>query len=465
MAGIAGVAQPGRRAVVERMLNRIQHRGPAGCEIIETAGATLGVTWPAHQAQARTLLLDRQIARDGGGKWHLAQVQATAGHLVLIRDNLGLAPLYYGRSPEGHLSFASEVKALLEVTRNVQEFPPGCSSDGTRLRPHFELREEVPLPESPDVFAKELRRRLESSVQRRLSSSVAGCWLSGGLHSSVIAALARPHVRQLHTFSVGLRGAADLKFARKTAEFINSTHHELALKLDQLLAVLPKVIYHLESFDALLVRSSLMNFLVGELSAGYVPAAFSGDGGNELLAGYEYLKSIPCYQLAGELIDITRRLHNTAFQRVDRSASAHGMVALLPFADGQVVEYAVRIPVEFKLRDGTEKWILREALDGLLPERVLRRTKSEFWQGTGLGDLLAQYADNQIADEQFRRERTLANGWTIHNKEELLYYRVFREHFGELPDLSWMGRTKGVSRSTLATPLVAAEVGSRELEI
>lgn len=460
MAGIAGIAQSGRCAVVERMLNRIQHRGPAGCEIIESAGATLGVVWPAHQAQARTLLLDRQIARDGAGKWHLAQAQAADGHLILIRDNLGLAPLYYGWTPEGHLCFASEVKALLEVTRNVQEFPSGSSGDGTRLGRHFELREAESIPESPEVIAAEFRRRLENSVQKRLSSPVAGCWLSGGLDSSSIAALARPHVEQLHTFAVGLRGAPDLEFARETAEFLRATHHELVVTLDQLLSVMSKVVYHLESFDALLVRSSLTNFLVGELSSRYVPAVFSGEAGDELLAGYEYLKSLLFRQLAGELIEITNRLHNTAFQRVDRSASAHGMVALVPFADGQVVDYAVRIPVEYKLRGGVEKWILRKSLDGLLPKRVLQRTKSKFWQGTGLGDLLAQYADEHVTDEDFRRERALRNGWTIRSKEELLYYRVFHEHFGELQGLSWMGRTKGTPLAGLETAPVAEEVGS-----
>jgi asparagine synthase (glutamine-hydrolysing) len=460
MAGIAGIAQSGRRAVVDRMLDRIQHRGPAGREIIETPEATLGVVWPAHQHLARSLLLDRHIARDGAGKWHLAQAQAADGHLILIRDNLGFAPLYYGWTSEGHLGFASEVKALLELTRHVHEFPTGSSSDGTQVRKHYEVREEESIPESPEVIAKELRRRLESSVRKRLSGPVTGCWLSGGLDSSTIAALARPHVEQLHTFAVGLQGAPDLELARETAEFVNATHHELVVTVGQLLAVLPKVVYHLESFDTLLVRSSLMNFLVGKLSSRSVPAVFSGEVGDELLAGYEYLQLIPFCQLGGELIDIANRLHNTAFQRVDRSASAHGIAALVPFADGQVLEYAVRIPVEYKLRDGIEKWILRKSFDGLLPERVLRRTKSKFWEGTGLGCLLAQYAEDHVTDGEFRQERVLANGWTIRSKEELLYYRVFREHFGELQELSWMGRTKGAAEASLKPAFAAEEAGS-----
>jgi asparagine synthase (glutamine-hydrolysing) len=293
-----------------------------------------------------------------------------------------------------------------------------------------------------------------------VSDVPVGILLSGGLDSSAIAALARPHVELLHTFAVGLPGAPDLEFAREAAAFLKAVHHEVVVHVNQLLAILPTVVYHLESFDALLVRSSLTHYLVGELSAKYVPTVFSGEAGDELLAGYEYLKLLPFHQLDAELIDITNRLHNTAFQRVDRSASAYGIEPLVPFADGQVVEYAVRIPAEYKLRGGVEKWILRRALDGLLPERVLRRTKAKFWQGTGLGDLLAQHAQQRVRDDAFRRERLLPNGWTLRSKEELLYYRVFREHFGELQDLAWMGRTKGAPEDGLAPAVAAEEVGS-----
>lgn len=385
MAGIAGIAQANARAAVERMLDRIQHRGPAGREIIETQDATLGVVWPGCQGQARTLLRECQTARDGEDEGHLAQAEAVDGRLRLTRDNLGLAPLYCGRTADGHLCFASEVKALLEVTQDIREFPPGSQGDDVGVSKRFELRAGTPIGTSPEAIAKELRRRLENAIRCRIFASVGGAWLSGGLDSSSIAALARPYVDQLHTFAVGLQGGADLEFAREVAAFLDTTHHELVVDVDQLLAVLPQVVYSLESFDALLVRSSLTNFLVGELASRFVPAVFSGEAGDELFAGYEYLKSLPAGELSGELIDITNRLHNTAFQRVDRCASSHGMVAYVPFADSEVVKYALRIPAAYKLHDGVEKWILRRAMDGLLPERVLQRTKSKFWQGSGLG--------------------------------------------------------------------------------
>jgi len=124
---------------------------------------------------------------------------------------------------------------------------------------------------------------------------------------------------------------------------------------------------------------------------------------------------------------------------------AHGTVAHVCFLDPEVVDYALRIPIEYKLRDNVEKWILRIALDGKLPEKILNRKKSKFWKGAGVGELMSDYAESTITDYDFSRERILKNGWKINSKEELLYYRIFREHFGELDNLSWMGRTKGIS--------------------
>ena len=443
MSGIVGIAQPRQQAEVGRILDRIAHRGPAGREIVETDGHTLGLVWPRSQADAAATLKQAAAAKDEMGHGRMAQAEVTPTGFLLERDSLGIAPLYYGRTATGTLCFASEVKALLEVTREVKEFPPGHQYRGGRVRVHREIEERPMLQDSPQHIARELRRRLSAAVEAGLTNGETGAWLSGGLDSSTLAALARPLVGRLHTFAVGLPGASDLKHARQVAAFIQSDHHEVVVHFDEILAVLPKVIYALESFDALLVRSSITNYLVARAASDYAPTVLSGEGGDELFAGYSYLKSIDPAELAGELLDITGRLHNTALQRVDRCAAAHGTVAHIGFLEPMVLDYALRIPAELKLRNGVEKWILRQAMEGALPSSVLNRTKSKFWEGAGIGTLLASYADEKIETEAFHRERTLPNGATLNTKEELMYYRIFRECFGDFDDLSWVGRTKG----------------------
>lgn len=114
-----------------------------------------------------------------------------------------------------------------------------------------------------------------------------------------------------------------------------------------------------------------------------------------------------------------------------------------------MVEFALSIPPQFNLyRRGDEiieKWILRRAVEDLLPASVLWRPKAKFWQGAGVQNLIAEHANQQVSDADFQRERRLPNGWVLNSKEELFYYRIFKEHFGELENLDWMGRTKGAA--------------------
>lgn len=441
MPGIAGIAQTGRTTTVRRMLGKMAHRGQ-DVEIIETEAVTLGVIYPPHQAQAAENLKQTHLAMDAAGPGHFASARGDS--LLLKRDLVGVVPLYYGNTPQCKTCFASEVKGLIEVTDQVHELPPGHTFDGHKREAYAKIGKLPLLEDSPQEITDELRRRLEASVEQRTEQDGdVGAWLSGGLDSSALAALARPYVHTFHTFTAGLPGAPDVIHAQEVADFINSQHHVRTVQVEDLLAVLPQVIYYLESFDAWLVRSSVMNYLVAQLAADYVPTVFSGEGGDELFAGYEYIKALDPATLPDELIDITRRLHNTALQRVDRCAGAHGITAHVALLDPLVMDYALRIPPEYKLHTGVEKWIFRQAVADALPASIVNRPKAKFWEGAGVEDLLAQYAEEKINDADFAQERNLPNGWVLNTKEELLYYRIFREHFGVFDDINWMGRTKG----------------------
>ena len=442
MSGIAGYMGRNTGNVVPAMLDALEHRGGRMRRIVQKKGVTLGVTHDETGFGNDTAYENDMLVEDRRSDDHFALAELTERGLKLERDLLGVVPLYYGLDESGGMYFASEVKALLPYISKVKELLPAHSwLNGVVKSAPLEDRQDQ-IRQTAKDWAGSLRHALEVSIQSMLQPGF-GSWLSGGLDSSAIAAIARPYTDEMHTFAAGVAGATDLEYGRIVADHIGSIHHEMMVDLNILQQALPQVIFHLESFDPLLVRSSITNYLVAELSAQFVPVVFSGEGGDELFAGYEYLKEIPETRLESELEDITSRLHNTALQRVDRCASAHGLQALVPFLHPLVLEQAHSIPVEYKIVDGVEKWILRHAVADLLPESVAWRPKAKFWEGAGVTDLLAQCAENSISDADYRRERILSNSWQLHSKEELLYYRIFKEHFGEMESLDWMGRTKG----------------------
>ena len=446
MSGIAGINKPNKSQLVKKILKKISHRGREGVEIVENNSATFGIAMNSSDRSRKEIFHQELFVKDGNGDGRLAKASLDENGLSLIRDELGVAPLYYGFTEDESFCFASEVKALKGFVGKIFEFPPGHIFSNNSFTKYYELKSDSQLNKNETEIANELHSLLDKAIGKRIKDTVTGSWLSGGLDSSSISSIARKHVDTLHTFAVGLEGSLDLEYAKATAEFIKSKHHEIKVTIEELIKLLPDVIYHLESFDALLVRSSIINYFVAKASSDYVHEVFSGEGGDELFAGYEYLKSIDASLFQDELIDITNRLHNTALQRVDRCSSAHGITAHVPFTDPIVFNYAFQIPTELKLKNRIEKWILRKAMSDSLPEKILTRTKSKFWEGAGINELISDYAKEKITDDDFKREKILPNGWELNSKEELMYYRIFREQFGEFNDLSWMGRTKGAPK-------------------
>lgn len=365
--------------------------------------------------------------------------------VFLARDLVGVVPLYY--SSNGSLAFASEVKAMQDLGETPIELPPGHYLDpNDGLVQYAEIARVDPVDGSADELIAELRHVLVTAIAKRAAVGEFGSWLSGGVDSSVMATLARRQLSELKSFAAGLEGAPDLKYARMVADHIGTDHRERIVTPEEMLRLLPDVIFHLESFDALLVRSSITNFAVGKLASEHVPAVLSGEGGDELFAGYSYLKDLPPEALGDELVDITNRLHNTALQRVDRCSKAHGLIAHVPFLDQEVVSLALTIPTRYKLNREAgmvEKWCLRRVADGMLPDEILTRPKAKFWEGAGVQGVLSDYAEASITDADFRAERTLPDGDTLNTKEELMYYRVFCEHFGADGACEVVGRTKG----------------------
>jgi len=372
---------------------------------------------------------------------------ARGDELILARDPLGIKPLYVGEVGNS-VVFASEIKAMRDGCRNINEFPPGhvyCSKGG--LTQYYELGtgdEDI-----TDIRTAErgLRERLEAAVRKRLIADVpVGVFLSGGLDSSIISALARLHKDPLDSFSVATEDSPDREPARRMARFLGTRHHEMIYTIEQAVESLPEVIYYLESFDCALVRSAVPNFFLARLASRHVKVALSGEGADELFAGYRYLRELTPAELRRELRLITGSLHNTNLQRCDRTSMAHGLEVRVPFLDVAVVDWAFRMPVEFKQHgpQRTEKWVLRRMAEPLLPHDIAWRGKLKFAAGAGLGDALAKFAERQISDTEFARQRQVESGIVLNSKEELLYYRLFRQAYPDRDLLHLVGRSRSV---------------------
>jgi asparagine synthase (glutamine-hydrolysing) len=366
--------------------------------------------------------------------------------LFIARDPLGIKPLYIGRKP-GETYIASELKALPPVDV-IEALPAGHAriNDGPawRYAPPFPPE---PLLRSPprEEVQQEIRRRLERSVVKRLMSDVpVGVLLSGGLDSSVIAALMRPYAITLHSFTAGMQNAPDLGAAREVAKSLGTEHHELVYTEEDVRETLPEVIRQLESFDAPLVRSAIPMYFICKVAAEHVKVALSGEGADELFAGYEYLSRFRGGNaLKKELEGITVRLQDTNLQRADRMSMAHGLEIRVPFLDLGMVRYANRIPVEMITpSDHAEKWILREACRGLLPDPILNRKKMKFSEGAGSSELVAGIARNMISEQEFERHKQVEDGIVLRSPEELYYFRIWRQVMPASISPRLVGRTR-----------------------
>jgi asparagine synthase (glutamine-hydrolysing) len=435
-----------------RMIRRIAHRGPDATQVVRgrdapviMAHARLSIIGPDNGAQPiyqkddllvvngeiynhadiRAILGESafQTASDSEAILHLyrsgelrwvarldgmfAFVLATSERIIAARDPLGIKPLYMARIGEG-LAFASELKAYDGIGVDlIEAIPPGGlfdSRDGPRRwyrTPHGAALPEPGL--SVEATAAELRLVMEEAVEKWMVADVEiGSFLSGGLDSSIIAALAARHAPyRLKTFAVGAEASADLAAARKVAKHIGSDHYEHAFTAEDVAEVLPHVIYHLESADVDLVRSAIPTHFAAKLARAHVKAVLTGEGADELFAGYTYHHAYVDRprELADELTRSLNAMHNINLQRVDRITMGQSLEARTPFLDRNLIDFAQSIPASLKLcrtdpkaaestGETTEKWILRKACADLLPPELVWRKKAQFDEGSGTVDML-----------------------------------------------------------------------------
>lgn len=374
-----------------------------------------------------------------------AFVVADERDFYAARDPVGIKPLYLGEKDDAWI-FASELKAFASGCTNVREFPPGTFFHSSRgFTTFYEVPEMVSCPAAPEDYIAKIRKTLEDAVVKRLMSDVPlGAFLSGGLDSSIIAALARKHMDRLHTFSVGIEGCRDLEAARLVSRHLDTIHHEYIITEKEVREKLPEIIYHLESFDQDLVRSAIPCYFTSRLAADYVKVILTGEGADELFGGYTYYKDIGDDNfLHHELRRSIASLHNINLQRVDRMTMAHAVEGRVPFLDLNMIRLGQLIPPNVKIAGAppVEKWILRKAFEDLLPRKITWRAKEQFDEGSGTVEILDSFLKAVRRNAGFREYGRKYPEMQLRSPEECYYHRVLLDVF-EAPDivLSNIGR-------------------------
>jgi asparagine synthase (glutamine-hydrolysing) len=269
------------------------------------------------------------------------------------------------------------------------------------------------------------------------------------LDSSIVTALAREETQQLHSFAVGVDGSSDLSAARQISKYLDTIHHEYVYTTQDMVEALPDVLYYLESFDPALVRSAIPNYFLAKLACEHVKVILTGEGADELYAGYDYLARYETPdELQDEMLSITKALHNTNLQRADRMSMAFGLEARVPFLDIESIALAMGIPAEWKLHnERIPKALLRRSFAGDLPLEIVNRPKEKFSKGAGSSDLITQQAVEDISDRDFQSEwKRLKEDWdyNLQNKEALYYYRILNEFYDDETILPTMGKSRSL---------------------
>ena len=353
--------------------------------------------------------LDLQtVARQLDGDFAIVVVDLSANTMTVARDPYGVRPLYFATNKGTWIGLASELKGFPKEPSAtfVEVILPGSvviyPLDTAEYK-YMRTWHQPPWLKTPfwrssleglTAGGDALRHALEEGVRKRLTTVRAiGACLSGGLDSSLVAAIAAKQLAKqgvrLHTYSVGMEGSPDLVAARLVAKHINSVHHERVLTAEECLAIIPEVVKAIESFDITTVRASVGNYFVGRLVTTETPdvkVVLNGDGADEILGGYLYMRAAPDdAAFEAETDRLLAEIHRYDVLRSERCMAAHGLESRSPFLDRQFVSVARSLPTD-ALRPSAsmmEKSILRSAFsaDGLLPESVLWRRKEAFSDG------------------------------------------------------------------------------------
>ncbi len=390
---------------------------------------------------------------DLNGIFAFALYDSSNDKYLIARDHMGIIPLYIGWDKQNIFYVSSELKSLEGVCNKIELFPPGHyldSSDGKLIKWYIPNWTSFDSVKDSETKIKLIHDSLSAAVKRQLMSDVPyGVLLSGGLDSSITSALAKKFASkriesndqqdawwpQLHSFSVGLEGAPDLKAAKIVADHIGTVHHEINFTVQEGIDAIRDVIYHLETYDVTTVRASTPMYLMARaIKSLGIKMVLSGEGADELFGGYLYFHKAPnSKEFHEETVRKLDKLHQYDCLRANKSLAAWGIEGRVPFLDKEFIDVAMGINPEDKMiKNGRiEKWVLREAFKDYLPESVLWRQKEQFSDGVGYSwiDSLKELVSKEVSNSDFENASKIFPINPPQNKEEFYYRSIFKDHF------------------------------------
>ncbi len=408
------------------------------------------------------------------GVYAFVLVDFNKNKIFAARDLFGVRPLFINTFTQDDdnvtigYALASELKSISgfnKFTNNVEQVTPGSllTFDIINSLIVFNNKKQVnqvqhfcntsrhsPVHTDYKSMLSTVYYSLEEAVIKRVENTdrEVACLLSGGLDSSLVAALVKRHYKgELHTWSIGMEGSEDLKYAKIVADHIGSTHHSIVVTEEEFLSYIPDVIKTIESYDTTTVRASVGNWLISKYIKENSDAKviFNGDGSDEVMGGYMYFYMAPnALEFDKECVRLLKDICYFDVLRSDRSISSHGLEARTPFLDRQFVANYLSIHPDLRhhrQNNQCEKHIMRKSVElfgnNLLPKNVLWRTKEAFSDGVSKQTkswymIIQDYVNKNIYGHISKRvEENILSQMNPYkfNKPETLEQLYYRETF------------------------------------
>ena len=303
------------------------------------------------------------------------------------RDRLGVKPLYWAQVGSV-LYFASELTALIGLTNKTKEILPGYYWEDGRQKAYYSISESIQWQLDCKSAVTKCNKLLHLSVKRQVNTDLPiGVVFSGGLDSAIILYLANLYHSNVTAYTVGVAGSSDVVFAQRLCRELGIKIVVSDVNRADLIQSIRTHIYVSEQFEPVDITDALtINAAFSRMKEDGICIALSGDGSDELFAGYDFFQGVSDRR-ALQLHKV-RNLYRTDLQRVDRMSMFNTVECRVPFLDKDLFDFIISLPMEFHVRDDFTKALLRDAFSLELPDYITRRPKMRMSEGSGIGGLI-----------------------------------------------------------------------------